>query len=176
MDRLVSEVVLAARGRQVQSRSPIALADIRLALALPVYLALAWLVPERKWYGLCSWIVTHLRRASPLAGAIGAAGAGAPGGSPAPAIAAQLEALKLESIFQGLREYRPGGWQPAIVLEGREHLDRALAAGRGAVLWVAHTVFHGFALKKCLAEAGFALSHVSRPEQWRGWGYLRSRC
>ena len=49
-------------------------------------------------------------------------------------------------------------------LEGAAHLDSALAAGRGAVLWVANFCFNALATKKSLHDAGYRLWHLSRPE------------
>ena len=37
-------------------------------------------------------------------------------------------------------------------------------AGRGAILWASHFVFGGTLIKMALAENGYALSHLSRPE------------
>jgi lauroyl/myristoyl acyltransferase len=47
------------------------------------------------------------------------------------------------NFYEGIAEYtvgrvrgmHPGAWDPEIVVEGREHVDAALAAGRGAILW-----------------------------------------
>jgi lauroyl/myristoyl acyltransferase len=58
---------------------------------------------------------------------------------------------------------RPG-WRPEFELVGREHLNDALAQGKGAVLWVAHMTFASLFAKMALSEAGYRLSHVSRPE------------
>ena len=40
-----------------------------------------------------------------------------------------------------LHARRPCGWQPRLRLQGQEHLQRALVAGHGAVLWVAPFIF-----------------------------------
>ena len=54
------------------------------------------------------------------------------------------------------------GWDPEIELRGAEHLQRALAAGRGAVLWV--TAFCGPLVPKiALARGGFSVAHLSMP-------------
>jgi lauroyl/myristoyl acyltransferase len=50
------------------------------------------------------------------------------------------------------------------VFEGGEHLDAALAHGRGAVLWIADLVFANDIPKIALARRGIRASHLSRPE------------
>jgi lauroyl/myristoyl acyltransferase len=70
--------------------------------------------------------------------------------------------VRLDQLWY-LRSYRPGGWRAELRLEGREHLDAALAAGRGAILWVAPTVGQWLATKRTMAEAGYAVHHLSHP-------------
>ena len=69
-----------------------------------------------------------------------------------------------------LRVRRPGGWCPRLRLEGEEHLQRALGAGHGAILWVAPFVFAPLGTKMVLHHAGHAVSHLSRYSH----GYSRS--
>ena len=47
-------------------------------------------------------------------------------------------------------------------VDGLEHLQAALATGRGAVLWVMPLVFAPLVTKRSLAEAGIAVHHTSR--------------
>ncbi len=49
--------------------------------------------------------------------------------------------------------------------------NSALKDGRGAVLWVAHFCFNALATKKAFHEAGYSVSHMSRPEH----GFSKSR-
>jgi len=58
-----------------------------------------------------------------------------------------------------------------VRLSGREHLDAALAMGKGAILWVADFVEAGDATKIGFADIGCRLSHQSRPEH----GFSKSR-
>jgi glycosyltransferase involved in cell wall biosynthesis/lauroyl/myristoyl acyltransferase len=166
----LSDVVLESRVRHAPVRPAVARSDIKLALALPFYLLLAWFVPERRWARLCRWIVRHqhIQGGMQLTGAVRA---GALTSRRAHSVAAELDALRFEHYFQYLREYRPGGWQTPLALEGVEHLEQAMAAGRGAIVWVGHTVFHGLAFKKGLGEAGFKLNHLSRREH----GFSKTR-
>jgi lauroyl/myristoyl acyltransferase len=66
--------------------------------------------------------------------------------------------------MQGFREYRPDGWAATIQVVGAEHIETALARGRGAVLWVAPFVYSDLVTKKGLNEAGYRVTHLSRPE------------
>jgi KDO2-lipid IV(A) lauroyltransferase len=69
---------------------------------------------------------------------------------------------KCEHLLGRARDTHRRGWHPEIELEGKEHLQRALAAGRGVVLWVA--AFCGPLVPKiALARAGFRVAHLSRP-------------
>jgi hypothetical protein len=56
-----------------------------------------------------------------------------------------------EHHVQILRELCPARWTPRLALDGADHVDRALAQGRGAVLWVAHFCFNALASKMALA-------------------------
>jgi lauroyl/myristoyl acyltransferase len=55
---------------------------------------------------------------------------------------------------------RPHGWQ--LRLEGEERLQQALAAGRGAILWVAPFLFAPLGAKMTFHQAGYTVSHLSR--------------
>ena len=67
--------------------------------------------------------------------------------------------------------WRPGGWRLPIRLEGEERFRRALAGGKGAILWVAHFSSNALATKMALDRAGFRVWHISRPEH----GFSKSR-
>jgi hypothetical protein len=56
---------------------------------------------------------------------------------------------------QYLRCHHPRGWRPTIRLEGREHLDRALEAGRGAIVWKAPFLFATLVTMMALHGAGY---------------------
>ena len=55
------------------------------------------------------------------------------------------------------------GWRPRLQIFGREHLDRALAQGRGAIAWVAPFHFSAIAAKAALFDLGHRVLHLSRP-------------
>jgi len=70
-----------------------------------------------------------------------------------------------------MRCHTKRGWHPRIDLVGREHLDAALARGRGAILWAAPFVFSYLVTKMALREAGYAIGQLSRVAH----GYSASR-
>jgi lauroyl/myristoyl acyltransferase len=55
-------------------------------------------------------------------------------------------------------------WRPQFNIIGRPYLDEALADGKGVVLWVAHFSFASLFTKMALSQAGYRISHISRPE------------
>ncbi len=78
---------------------------------------------------------------------------------------------KYEHLLGRARDTHRRGWHPEIELLGAEHLGGALAAGRGAILWV--TAFCGPLVPKiALARGGFAVAHLSMPLHG-GFSYSR---
>lgn len=68
-------------------------------------------------------------------------------------------------------ERSPGKWHPRLSLKGREHLDAALARGRGAIIWADSFLFQTHVGKRILHEAGIPAVQLSVAEH----GYSRSR-
>jgi len=69
--------------------------------------------------------------------------------------------LILEKAFL-LRCYRPGGWDPKVRVIGCEHINKALVAGRGVILWVMPLRFNDLVTKIAIAREGFKVGHLSR--------------
>lgn len=135
-------------------------------MAIAVLGPVAWLLPERAWTPighLMSVAIARLwpgvtrTRTATLAGALG----GRDIGVPLAALRVAIMDGYMEERLEILRAHRPGGWQPRIRLVGREHLDAALASGRGAVLWTAPFSYADLVTKMALAAAGVAVSHLS---------------
>lgn len=155
-------------------RDAIVASDVWLAVQMPLLLLLSWAVPARSWNAVCRAIHAAgkpFRKPNALEARI--AEARPPGlAAVAPAsLVDELEAGRLEHYLQILRDYRPGGWRQDVDIEGLDRLRAALGEGRGAILWVDHFVFNGLAPKKGLHDAGFAFSHLSRPEH----GFSKTR-
>jgi len=54
-------------------------------------------------------------------------------------------------------------WRPRIRLHGAAHLQKALADGHGAILWVTETPFSTLIVKMALHQAGYHAVQLSRP-------------
>lgn len=78
-------------------------------------------------------------------------------------ILATSRALEIESVLQTWRAGQRPEWRPALRLAGFDHLDRALAAGAGAILWVGHFVYASLCAKMALHDAGHKVFHLSHP-------------
>ncbi len=68
-----------------------------------------------------------------------------------------------EARLYGLREYRPWTRPPHIRVTGTRIVEEGLAAGNGVILWVAPFVYASLITKIAFHEAGFGVSHLSRP-------------
>lgn len=143
--------------------------DLLVIAKLPVLAVAALILPERGWgviaraTGFCAgWVnrgrIYRIRRGLSLLGR-----------EPCPdpvLVLAQQDHHNIEV----LKAYLTGERQTPL-LEGAEHLEMARAAGRGAVLWIAHFSFNALASKAALSNAGFSVYHISRPEH----GFTKSR-
>ncbi|HEX4523968.1 MAG TPA: hypothetical protein VH704_10645 [Casimicrobiaceae bacterium] len=163
------ETMVIRRKRAASGRPWVTLADAKLALALPLLWVFASTVPERRWRTLCYRLESIRARASAgdlecVARAAGRVVGESDASFEGRAFALEVAAGATEHNLQVLKSRSRGGWNPALHLEGAAHLDSALAAGRGAVLWVAHFCFNALATKKALHDAGYPLWHLSRPE------------
>ena len=165
----IETMAIRRRKRVATGRPWVTLEDAKLAVAIPLLWLFALTIPERRWRTLC-YRLESIRASIGLADLKGVENAAARilGGSHAAfdrrAFALEVAAGATEHHLQVLRSRSRGGWQATPGLEGAAHLDAALAAGRGAVLWVAHFCFNALATKKALRAAGYRLWHVSRPE------------
>jgi lauroyl/myristoyl acyltransferase len=139
--------------------------DIILLAALPMMAATAWVAPPRTWPAIA-------RFSAPLAANMLSRGPAAVRNrirdflgdrTDLPAIARELAACEIEKNFQTMRDHLPWRWRPDIEIAGHEHIDAALANGRGAVLWDSHFYFASLITKMALHRAGYRLHHLSDP-------------
>lgn len=162
-------MVLRRRTPSIAPRPLITGEDLRLVCELPLLWVLALVRPERTWHRLCYRIESAKARlalsdpATVAAVAMRVLGPSRPSFD-ARAFAIDVAAGRSEHHMQIMRCRSPAGWTNAPVLRGQSHLDAALAAGRGVVLWVAHFCFNALAAKKALHGAGYPVWHVSRAE------------
>jgi lauroyl/myristoyl acyltransferase len=136
---------------------------------LPVMALIAWCAPEASWRGLCaasvrlSGIVAGRRRAKQRA-RIARLLVDRPLAEHADRIVTGLVTNYHHSRLQILRSHHRRPWRPRILLRGRQHVEDALRAGEGGVLWIAPFTFSDLVTKMALHSAGFAVSHLSRTE------------
>ncbi|MDX6752155.1 lysophospholipid acyltransferase family protein [Geminicoccaceae bacterium 1502E] len=150
--------------------------DTVLLLRLPVAFGLSWMLAPTAWDRLAARVARGRRDRQPerferqvrwldrmLDGRLDEAAL-------EQAVFGQSANFRLRQL-QILRAHRPGRWQPPVRLEGAEHVTAALAAGRGAILWVASFVFSTLLTKLTCRAAGLEVSHLSRAYH----GYTSSR-
>jgi lauroyl/myristoyl acyltransferase len=138
--------------------------DLRVLSKLPLATAIAWSAPEGQWERLALAAASLQAGArARAAGQIGAGYGAVPPPEPLAKIALRHVAmLRIDQLLY-LRSRAPHGWRVDLPVEGQVHLQEALALGRGAILWVAPTVFAPLIAKRALHAAGHALHHLSHP-------------
>lgn len=142
--------------------------DLLLLGYLPVMALLAWLTPEAAWPRICA----SAARFSGFAGQkrdenarqIARLLAGRVPEGDTDRITAGIAAHHHHARLQLFRSYRFDSWRPRMTLIGRQHVEQALAARSGAVLWVAPFVYNSLVTKMALHQAGFAVSHLTGPQ------------
>ena len=140
--------------------------DLALLGSLASLAILAWCVPQRHWHRLSSsvagmqpwrWRPDRLRgfeyvkactRVHPGLGADACA-------------RAHRANIYLERLLL-LACYPSGHWRPEVRLDGCAQIEATLAAGKGAIFWVAPFVFSDLLTKVALHDAGLEVSHLSR--------------
>ena len=143
--------------------------DILEIAKLAILAVISWVIPEKYWGRISVGIATLVLSLRPartrsriewLRAALGQRRIA----TPVRDVEARCQAVEYETRLQILREYRPGGWRPGIRLAGRRHVEAALAGGQGAILWIGEFAFSSLVAKMALHQAGFHVSHLSRPE------------
>jgi lauroyl/myristoyl acyltransferase len=152
---------------RITSEKAFKLQDISIALTLLLLWPVAWFVPSRFWdatIAVVAKITAPVRRRSSerLTKQIQSIMAGTPGLPPTATLEAKIFGGRIEEKLQFLREYRPGGWHPALHLDGAEHIRAAQQQGNGCILWVGPLFYSSLLAKKGLHEAGFEVMHLSR--------------
>lgn len=126
----------------------------------------SWLIPQRLWTPFSVLVATVVMRllSRSTAARIDVVRRTCEGhpGLPSPrALVTRAMAGHVEQHLQYLRELRPGGWKPRVELTGYEHIDRALEGRKGAIVWIAPTLYSHLVSKKGLHAAGYAVTHLS---------------
>jgi lauroyl/myristoyl acyltransferase len=141
--------------RAIRSRD---LVDLTTLFGL---LPIAWLLPTRRWPTITRWIGhLHVRLLGSSADHL------------ADVLRRQLDLNPIDleigfrqhnywELLEILREHAPWRWKVNIAVVGQHHLDAALAAGRGAVLWYCPFTHADVVFKKGLYGAGYRVNHLS---------------
>ena len=150
--------------------------DVAELLLLPIFGLLSWVVPERFSAGFAVGISRYIGFIRPDRGRSSKAEIEAVvGARPLSIAAADLPDARSASAYgerlQHLRAYRPGGWVPVVRLRGGEHIAHALQGDRGVILWVTDCYYGSVLVKAALAQAGYQLVQLSRPDH----GYSETR-
>ena len=162
------------KARKFEQQPAWSISDVGTIAGLAALLLPSWLLPERLWGPLWRARVrlklltnrTAVRHAAKHIRATLGVDA-----RKAERISEGLRAAVHEMQMQDLRAWRPGGWHPRMIVDGEDHLRRALAQGKGAVLWVAPFIFNSGPTKIALHEKGYRVSHLSSPKH----GYSETR-
>ena len=139
-----------------------------MLIGAPIFTLPAWLLPERHWLALGRLLspmaIGDLTQdAAATEAAIRATLGERLSDLPAKTILRDMGVEGIFTFFQILKCHRFDGWAPAVRITGFEHVQAALASGRGAVLWVSHG-FHGhLGAKVGFHRAGLAVVHLSTP-------------
>lgn len=145
----------------------ISFGDAFRVLRLFLIAAASWVIPVRLWSGFSRLLAEIDIRLRPEEMAARADEISRVAGSAAEfdigKVVRASMAAHCESQLQHFRCYRPGGWLPKTRVIGREHIDAALAQGTGVILWMSNFTFNDLVSKIALAEAGFGVTHLSRP-------------
>ena len=170
----MTEARLVFRRRRTRGRPRVERADVKLLFSLPALMILSWCCPDTKWPRvLGAWSAAKSFVVGPRKSSL----------EKVIARALEIDAAASRAIVQAntenkvvlrlqvLRIFGPGGYHPSIHLEGRSFIDDALRGGNGVILWITHFVFNGVIAKIGLHEAGYAVSHISRPEH----GFSKTR-
>jgi len=142
--------------------------DVGVLIGAPAFTLPAWLLPERHWpalgRALSPMALGDLTKDAAATEAIIRRTLGPRRADfPAKTILRDMGAEGIFTFFQILKCHRPDGWTPRVRIAGFEQVHEALAAGRGAVLWVSHA-FHGhLGAKIGFHRAGLQVVHLSTP-------------
>jgi len=156
-------------GQQPAKPPLISVSDVGIALGLPFLALAAWLMPRRTWPRLArataaSYVGGML---PPGPEAVAAcvtriAGTRLPDGGGA-RVARDLAEAELLRNLRVVRLATPFAGAIPTSLRGREHIDAALAQGKGVILWDGHFAYAGLLTKIAVDGAGFGLVHLSHP-------------
>ena len=130
--------------------------------------AIAWLLPQRAWPAVAAMLgrldlALHLKRTETNVKELAKLFEGIPDLPSMEQIELGFFASRYLERFQYLRAHRPGGWEPEIHIQGREHIEAAKAARRGMIFWGSSFAYNDLILKMAVHRLGLRLFHYTRP-------------
>ena len=149
------------------SRVSTGVRDAGLTLQIGLAAAVSWIVPEPLWLPVTRtigrietrWRLPGLGEVSlPFDESLARSA-----GCSARSLAVERIATGHASRLYALREYLPWRRHVPIQVAGAEHITRALDRHAGAVLWIGRFTWASIITKIGLHQAGFPVSHLSRP-------------
>jgi lauroyl/myristoyl acyltransferase len=161
------EVEIVSQSTQDKRLPVIAHRDLNILFSLLGLAPVALIVSERRWPSLCSALARFTllgrvgrRRRKSIQGRLRTA---FPHNNASfDALCREFEAHQLELRLQILRNVFQHSWQPQINIQGVSHLEAALAAGRGAILWISRFAFTDTIWKFGLHNAGYPTVHLAK--------------
>ena len=154
------------------SRVSTGVRDAGLTLQIGLAAAVGWIVPEPLWLPLTRtigrietrWRLPGLGEVSlPFDESLARSA-----GCSARSLAVERIATGHASRLYALREYLPWRRHALIQVNGADHITRALDGHAGAILWIGRFTYASIITKMGLHEAGFLVSHLSRPSHGFG--------
>ncbi len=158
-----------------KARRLIQVKDLIELVGIPILAVISWTVPERHWDSIARGIASLFAslRVGRTSLRVGRTRARQErhwrrfrdriDPSKAKSIETTVYAHFYVARMQAYRDYRPGGWHPEIQVTGTEHIEAAREKGYGVLLWVAPFIYSDLVAKKGLHDAGYRVSHLSRP-------------
>ena len=153
-----------AAARAESPSKPINTSDVLSSLTLLVMWFATSILNEgalRRFCGLLGRL--HLALRGSKAGDLTAVPELGPAGTDLRLMEQRIMKRSYEELAQPFLERRKGGWHPEIRLAGREHLDRALEEGHGAVLWVVPSFSGELVFRKAIHATGLPLVDLRTP-------------
>ena len=151
---------------RAKTASPIRARDIFSTVKIALLATISWTIPERRWPFIAqalARVVTRLKTRRRRTQRRRLMFNDRFESSALDHMGTRFLAHSYLARMQGFREYWPGGWRPEIQVVGAENIEAALVQGHGVLLWIAGFAYNNLVTKKGLHEAGYRVSHLSRP-------------
>jgi lauroyl/myristoyl acyltransferase len=160
-------VKLHVRPKAVYSSGLWSRDDARFMIRAPFLLGAAIFCPETKWNEIARLVdsMSNFRRSSDYSPELASVTEKLNTNSnQLQQIIATSRVNQIENLIINFHSLMRNEWRPKFEISGRQYLHQALSEGKGVVLWVAHFAFASLFTKMALFQAGYRISHLSRPE------------